>query len=97
MEAGADCVLVSGVEHIQIVERLVHTMSGPLAISIAVSAAPNLDAYSAAGVACVTLGTSLLRSLLGNLRVKVHELASFGHFAHLDRAIPQDELEELLR
>ena len=97
LEAGADCVLVPGIQHVQVVERLAHAMNGPLAISISLSSAPNLDTYSAAGVSCVTLGSSLLRSLLGNLRAKAHELTSFGHFAHLDRAIPQDELEELLR
>ena len=97
LDAGADCVLVPGIQHIQVVERLAHAMDGPLAISISLSSAPNVDTYSAAGVSCVTLGSSLLRSLLGTLRTKAEELATFGHFVHLDRAIPQDELEELLR
>ncbi len=96
-DAGADCVLIPGVQHLQIVERLAKNIDGPIAISVSLSSAPDLKSLEDAGVACVTLGSSLIRSLLGNLRVKAEEIIAFGRFTHLDRVIPQDELEALLR
>lgn len=95
--AGADCILAPGVQHIQIAERLAGVIDGPLAVSIGLIPAPDLKSFSKAGVACVTLGASLMRSLLGTMRLKAEELMTFGHFNHLDRAIPADELEALLR
>lgn len=95
--AGADCVLVPGVQHLQILEKLAGVVDGPLAVSIGYSPAPEIKAFSEAGIACITIGGSLLRSLLGNMRLKAEELLAFGHFNHLDKAIPEDQLEALLR
>ncbi len=95
--AGADCVLVPGVQHLQILEKLAGVVDGPLAISVGYSPAPEIKAFAAAGIACITIGSSLLRSLLGNMRLKAEELLAFGHFNHLDKAIPEAQLEALLR
>jgi 2-methylisocitrate lyase-like PEP mutase family enzyme len=95
--AGADCVLVPGVQHLQVLERLTAVIDGPLSISIAVTLAPDMKAFAKAGVASVTLGGSMMRSLLGAMRFKAEELLAFGHFTHFDRAIPVDQLEALLR
>lgn len=96
-DAGADNMLVPGIQHLQIVERLAKHCHGPVSITISLANAPDIEAYRQSGIACITLGPSLLRSLLGNMRLKAEELLTEGHFTHLDRAIPQDELEALFR
>jgi 2-methylisocitrate lyase-like PEP mutase family enzyme len=96
-EAGADCILVPGVQHLQLLDRLTAVIDGPLAITIGVNLAPDVKSFARAGVACVTLGASMMRSLLGVMRFKAEELHAFGHFTHFDRAIPADQLDALLR
>ena len=95
--AGADCMLVPGVQHLQLLERLTAVIDGPLSITIGVTLAPDVKSFARAGVACVTLGASMMRSLLGVMRFKAEELLAFGHFTHFDRAIPADQLDALLR
>ena len=95
--AGADCVMVPGVQHLQILEKLASVVDGPLAISIGYAPAPEIKAFASIGISCITFGGSLLRSLLGNMRLKGEELLAFGHFNHLDKSISQDQLEALLR
>jgi 2-methylisocitrate lyase-like PEP mutase family enzyme len=94
--AGADCVLVPGVQHLQILEKLAGVVDGPLAISIGYNPAPEIRQLAEIGVSCITFGGSLLRSLLGNMRLKGEELLAFGHFNHLDKTIPEDQLAALL-
>jgi 2-methylisocitrate lyase-like PEP mutase family enzyme len=95
--AGADCISVPGVQHTQIIERLSAQIDGPLCITIGLTPAPDLKALSGAGAACVALGSTLMRSLLGLLRYKAEELLAFGQFNNLDKAIPEESLNELLR
>jgi 2-methylisocitrate lyase-like PEP mutase family enzyme len=95
--AGADCVMVPGVQHLQILERLAGVVDGPLAVSVGYSPAPDIKEFAAIGISCITFGGSLLRSLMGNMRLKGEELLAFGHFNHLDKAIPLPQLEALLR
>lgn len=95
--AGADCVMVPGVQHLQILERLSHVVDGPLAISIGYNPAPDIKEFAQIGVSCITFGGSLMRSLLGTMRLKGEELLAFGHFNHLDKAIPPGQMETLLR
>lgn len=94
--AGADCMFVPGVQQLQIVERLAAIVDAPLAISVEISTAPDLSAFAEVGVACVMLGSGLMRSLLGMMRHKAEELRAFGSFSQLERAIPADELEAIL-
>ncbi len=94
--AGADCIFVPGVQHIQIIERLSGQIDGPLCITIGLTPAPDIKALSAAGASCVALGSALFRSLLGTLRYKSEELLAFGQFNNLDKAIPVDALNTLL-
>jgi 2-methylisocitrate lyase-like PEP mutase family enzyme len=94
--AGADCVLVPGVQHLQILEKLATVVDGPLAITVGYSPAPEIKAYAQIGISCITFGGGLLRSLLGNMRLKGEELLAFGHFNHLDKSIPEDQLNRLL-
>jgi 2-methylisocitrate lyase-like PEP mutase family enzyme len=95
--AGADCISVPGVQHVQIIERLSGVIDGPLCVTIGLTPAPDMKALGAAGVSCVALGSTLMRSLLGTMRLKAEELIAFGHFTHLDKAISAEELENLLR
>jgi 2-methylisocitrate lyase-like PEP mutase family enzyme len=95
--AGADCISVPGVQHIQIIERLSVQIDGPLSITIGLTPAPDLKALSAAGASSVSLGSAIMRSLLGLLRFKAEELLAFGQFNNLDKAISVDDLNNLLR
>jgi 2-methylisocitrate lyase-like PEP mutase family enzyme len=95
--AGADCISVPGVQHTQIIERLSAQIDGPLSVTIGLTPAPDLKALANAGAACVALGSALMRSLLGLLRFKAEELLAFGQFNNLDKAIPEDALNDLLR
>lgn len=95
--AGADCISVPGAQHIQIAERLSAQFDGPLCITIGLTPAPDQKALARAGVACVTLGSALMRSLLGMLRYKAEEILAFGQFDKLDKAIPIESLNSLLR
>jgi 2-methylisocitrate lyase-like PEP mutase family enzyme len=95
--AGADVVMVPGLQHVQIIERLAGVVDGPIGISIGLTPAPDFKALGKAGVACVALGPTLMRSLLGLMRLKAEELLAFGHFNHLERAIPEDQIATLLR
>ncbi len=95
--AGADCVMVPGVQHLQILEKLASVVDGPQAISVGYAPAPEIKAFAGIGISCITFGGSLLRSLLGNMRLKGEELLAFGHFNHLDKSIPEDQIEALLR
>lgn len=95
--AGADCVMVPGVQHLQILERLARVVDGPLAISIGYNPAPDIKDFAKIGISCITFGGSLMRSLLGTMRLKGEELIAFGHFNHLDKAIPVTQMETLLR
>ncbi len=94
--AGADCVMVPGVQQLQILEKLAGVVDGPLAISIGYSPAPEIREFAEIGISCIALGATLLRSLLGNMRLRGEELLAFGHFNHLDKSIPEDQLNRLL-
>ena len=95
--AGADCISVPGAQHIQLVERLSAQIDAPLCITISLTPAPDLKTFSRAGASCVALGSALMRSLLGMLRSKAEEVLAFGQFNNLDKAIPVDTLNSLLR
>lgn len=95
--AGADCVLVPGLQQLQIIERLGRVVDGPLAVNIGLGGTlPDLKAFASAGVAYVGFGSSLARSLLGGMRLKAEEMRAFGHFAPLDKAIPAEILDQLI-
>ncbi len=94
--AGADCMSVPGVQHIQIIERLSGQIDGPLCVTIGLAPAPDLKALGAAGASCIALGSALMRSLLGTMRFKAEELLAFGQFNNLDKAISVEALETLL-
>jgi len=95
--AGADCISVPGAQHIQLIERLSPQIDGPLCVTIGLTPAPGVKELAGAGAACVALGSALMRSLLGMLRYKAEELLAFGQFNNLDKAIPEDALNGLLR
>ncbi|MGO9484265.1 MAG: isocitrate lyase/phosphoenolpyruvate mutase family protein [Rhodomicrobium sp.] len=95
--AGADCISVPGVQHIQLIERLAAHIDGPLCVTIGLTPAPSVKELQVAGAACVALGPALLRSLLGTLRHNAEELLAFGQFNNISKAIPEGALNELLR
>ena len=53
--------------------------------------------FSKAGASCIALGSALMRSLLGMLRYKAEEILAFGQFNNLEKAIPVNSLNSLLR
>lgn len=96
LAAGADCIHVSGIQHIHIVENVAQNIAGPTSIRISIATKTDMKAYKETGIACINVGSSMLRSLLGNLRLKADELLTFGQFTHLDRTISVNELEALV-
>ena len=95
-DAGIDCLLVPGAEHEQVVMRLAGIIDGPLAIRLSLTTACDLKTFADAGACCIMLGPSLMRFWLSQLRLKAEELLAFGCFSHLDKAIPEVEIESLL-
>ncbi len=95
-DTGIDCLLVPGAEHEQVVMRLAAIIDGPLAIRLSLNTACDLKTFSDAGACCIMLGPSLMRYWLSQLRLKAEELLAFGCFSHLDKAIPEVEIESLL-
>ncbi len=95
--AGADCISVPGAQHLQIIERLSAHIDGPLCITIDFTPAPDVKTFSRAGASCIALGSALMRSLLGMLRLKAEEILAFGQFNNLEKAIPVNSLNGLLR
>ena len=95
-DAGCDCLLVPGAEHEQVVMNLASLIDGPLAIRLSLNTACDLKTFSDAGACCIMLGPSLMRFWLSQLRLKAEELLAFGCFSHLEKAIPEVEIESLL-
>lgn len=93
--AGADLVLIEGVQNRDVVAQLMQKSNGPIAISVVHPHAPSLQEYRDMGVAALSLGTGLQRSALSDMARKAEILQSSGQFMHLDDAITENELSDL--
>ena len=93
--AGADLVLIEGVQNRDVVAQLVQKSNGPIAISVVHPKAPTMQEYRDMGVAALSVGTGLQRSALSDMARKADVLQTSGQFIHLDDAMTENELSDL--
>jgi 2-methylisocitrate lyase-like PEP mutase family enzyme len=97
LKAGADCVFVPGVRDRETIAALVSGIGGPLNV-LAVDGTPPIAELEALGVARVSVGSGPMRASLGLIRDIARELKTRGTYAAFtSRAVPYDEVNELLR
>jgi 2-methylisocitrate lyase-like PEP mutase family enzyme len=96
LAAGADCVFVPGVRDRDTIAGLVQGIAGPINI-LAVKGTPPVSELAALGVARVSVGSGPMRASLSLLRDIARELKTAGTFGFAERAMPYDEVNELMR
>jgi 2-methylisocitrate lyase-like PEP mutase family enzyme len=92
LDAGIDCIMVPGVQHLPVVQKIATQTPGPLAVSLSLPDAAGFEKYIAAGVSCVSLDSGLLRMLLADLQQKSAKMLAAGNFSPLDEAIDMEEI-----
>jgi 2-methylisocitrate lyase-like PEP mutase family enzyme len=96
LAAGADCVFVPGVHERDTIAALVQGIAGPINI-LAVKGTPPISELAALGVARVSVGSGPMRAALALVREIAHELKTAGTYGFAERAMPYDEVNELMR
>jgi 2-methylisocitrate lyase-like PEP mutase family enzyme len=96
LAAGADCVFVPGVRDRDTIAGLVQGIAGPINI-LAVKGTPPVSELAALGVARVSVGSGPMRASLALVRDIARELKTSGTFGFVERAVPYDEVNELMR
>mgnify|MGYP003116687857 FL=1 len=96
LDAGADLVHVPGVQNIDVVHQLKTQIHGPVMITVSHGNAPLLTDYREAGITAVSLGTGLMRSALSDMRRKAENLMATGQFGHLDEAMSENDMSDIL-
>lgn len=96
LDAGADLVHVPGVQNIDVVQQLKSQINGPVMITVSHGNAPLLTDYREAGITAVSLGTGLMRSALSDMRRKAENLMATGQFCHLDEAMSENDMSDIL-
>ncbi len=96
LDAGADLVHVPGVQNIDVVHQLKTQIDGPVMITVSHGNAPLLTDYREAGITAVSLGTGLMRSALSDMRRKAENLMATGQFGHLDEAMSENDMSDIL-
>ncbi|MGH1405878.1 MAG: isocitrate lyase/PEP mutase family protein [Rhodomicrobiaceae bacterium] len=96
LDAGADLVHVPGVQNIDVVHQLKTQIHGPVMITVSHGNAPLLTDYREAGITAVSLGTGLMRSALSDMRRKAENLMATGQFGHLDEAMTENDMSDIL-
>jgi 2-methylisocitrate lyase-like PEP mutase family enzyme len=90
-------VFVPGVRDRETIAALVSAIGGPLNV-LAVDGTPPIAELEALGVARVSVGSGPMRASLGLIRDIARELKTRGTYAAFtSRAVPYDEVNELLR
>ena len=97
LAAGADCVFVPGVNDRETISALVNGIRGPVNV-LAVQGTPAIADLEALGVARVSVGSGPMRASLALVRDVARELRDRGTYtAFTDRALPFNDVEELMR
>jgi 2-methylisocitrate lyase-like PEP mutase family enzyme len=95
-EAGADCVFVPGVRDAATIERLVHTVGGPLNI-LAGPGVPPIGVLQQLGVARVSVGSGPMRATLALLQRIATTLRDEGRYdPFTDETVSYDEMNRLM-
>ena len=96
-EAGADCLFVPGVTDLATLTELVRKIAGPLNV-LAGPGMPSTSELQRIGVARLSVGSAIMRATLATARDAANELIHKGTYsAFLDRNIPYDEINELMK
>jgi len=96
-EAGADCLFVPGVTDLATLTELVRKISDPLNV-LAGPGMPSTGELERIGVARLSVGSAIMRATLATARDAANELIQTGTYgAFLDRNIPYDEINELMK
>jgi 2-methylisocitrate lyase-like PEP mutase family enzyme len=96
-EAGADCLFVPGVTDLATITELVRKISGPLNV-LAGPGMPSAGELQRIGVARLSVGSAIMRATLATARDAANELLQKGTYSGLlDRNIPYDEVNELMK
>ena len=94
MEAGASGIFVPGVVDAATIERLAGAIAAPLNI-LAAPGAPNTSELFQLGVARVSVGGALTRSVMAHIRTAAEELFRDGTYDSLRGGIPFAEADGL--
>jgi 2-methylisocitrate lyase-like PEP mutase family enzyme len=96
-EAGADCLFVPGETDLATLTELVRKIAGPLNV-LAGPGMPSTSELQRIGVARLSVGSAIMRATLATARDGANELIHKGTYsAFLDRNIPYDEINELMK
>ncbi len=96
LNAGADIVHVPGIQNIDVVRQLKSQIDGPVMITVSHGNAPLLVDYRDAGITAISLGTGLMRSALSDMRRKAENLMATGQFGHLEDAMSENDMSDIL-
>lgn len=92
----ADCLYVTGVNHLETIAILVREIDGPLNVVMGLgSTALSVADLRSAGVARISLGGSIARAALGLVRDAARELIERGTLDFAQKQIPQADLNAL--
>ncbi|MES2999781.1 MAG: isocitrate lyase/phosphoenolpyruvate mutase family protein [Pseudomonadota bacterium] len=94
-EAGADVLFAPGVRLPQDVRSILREIDRPLNVMVGFAGAPHPHELFALGVARVSVGGSLARAALGELRRAARELREHAQTRYAEQAIPNKELQQL--
>lgn len=96
-EAGADCLFVPGVTDLATLTELARKIAGPLNV-LAGPGMPSTAELQSIGVARLSVGSAIMRATLATARDAANELIQKGTYSgFLDRNIPYDEVNELMK
>jgi len=87
LEAGADCVFVPGVADIEIIEKLVAAIGGPVSVIVMDEKTPSVAQLLAAGVARISTGPRPMQAAMGSLINMVSSIEKNGDFGFM-RGVP---------
>jgi 2-methylisocitrate lyase-like PEP mutase family enzyme len=94
-EAGADCLFAPGIRSLEDISRLVGELQHPVNV-LAGPGWPSIPELQNAGVARVSLGSSVMRATLGLVLRIAQELQTSGTYNSLDGAPAHTEVNKLL-
>lgn len=94
-DAGADCLFVPGVRDLETIAKLVRELKFPLNI-LGGPGSPSIPELQKAGVARVSLGSSVMRVTLGLVQRIAKELEETGTYTSLEDAPPHADLNRML-
>lgn len=97
-EAGADVLYAPGLADLAAIASLVASVDRPVNVVAGLGPdTPGVEALADAGVARISLGSTLARVALGAIVQAVEELRATGTFGFADRAISYHRITEVLR